>query len=468
MSTSPRQRCDINGFRFSISDEDIERIVEPIANVAKSVAVPQDDGRISIVNQSTSLFSQEVANPNLGMAQITEFVLAGQARQFSHSLGEPSLATQLPFHRTPHLYDFVSNNRIGLVETYSYPPKLCAELVTTFPSKTFAIMTPSRAKAGAIKDEIYSVSPNESVSCSDSSRPPAWDTRVSIGTYIAMAHNSVEFSKRDVLLIPHAETALSQRGLLSLSAMDLRGRLIGFVSPHKLLTESQKTRLNSIFGFHRETVPSYGLRGVNVRTELIKFRDSKPNGNDAHVKRVGVIRNSKRNRIVAKKAKSLFRNGNRVLVLTESFEHASRLVRFLPDWSTFLNQESNSIPFSQRVSNRLEVNRAFPDGRRTISTIGSIFAIQSLKFDVVVWATSGPGAIELPNSLLTAPSDTKRHLTVVDFDDRHHPLLRRWTRNRRDEYCQRGWFDISWERSPDACRKRLFIMKQLEANHDQS
>jgi hypothetical protein len=40
---------------------------------------------------------------------------------------------------------------------------------------------------------------------------------------------------------------------------------------------------------------------------------------------------------------------------------------------------------------------------------------------------------------------------LVDFDDRHHPLLRRWARERREAYAERGWYDVG----ADPVQKRV-------------
>jgi hypothetical protein len=50
-----------------------------------------------------------------------------------------------------------------------------------------------------------------------------------------------------------------------------------------------------------------------------------------------------------------------------------------------------------------------------------------------------PGKIVfIENNLPEKPAGEPR-LVLVDFDDRHHPLLRRWSRQRRAAYAARGW-----------------------------
>jgi hypothetical protein len=48
----------------------------------------------------------------------------------------------------------------------------------------------------------------------------------------------------------------------------------------------------------------------------------------------------------------------------------------------------------------------------------------------------------IPDSVLLGGDDIVQssRLLLIDLDDRHHPLLRRWSRQRRGLYAQRGWF----------------------------
>jgi hypothetical protein len=41
---------------------------------------------------------------------------------------------------------------------------------------------------------------------------------------------------------------------------------------------------------------------------------------------------------------------------------------------------------------------------------------------------------------LILPSGTNHQLLLVDFDDRRHHELGRWTRKRRRAYRKRGWY----------------------------
>jgi hypothetical protein len=55
----------------------------------------------------------------------------------------------------------------------------------------------------------------------------------------------------------------------------------------------------------------------------------------------------------------------------------------------------------------------------------------------------GDGGHNVPPALdsivIRASTHNRRPLLVVDLDDRHHPRLRQWVRQRRVAYIERGW-----------------------------
>ena len=57
----------------------------------------------------------------------------------------------------------------------------------------------------------------------------------------------------------------------------------------------------------------------------------------------------------------------------------------------------------------------------------------------VIWAGAGPGLPPVPVDRLVVPPDRCRDLILVDFADRHHPQLRRWSRQRQVAYVENDW-----------------------------
>jgi hypothetical protein len=60
-------------------------------------------------------------------------------------------------------------------------------------------------------------------------------------------------------------------------------------------------------------------------------------------------------------------------------------------------------------------------------------------FDVLIRADAGPGPLAMPGHHYALPNELNRDLLVIDFTDRHHPILRTWSRQRREAYVQAGW-----------------------------
>ena len=76
---------------------------------------------------------------------------------------------------------------------------------------------------------------------------------------------------------------------------------------------------------------------------------------------------------------------------------------------------------------------------RVVATLAGLDAAGPVWPDVVIRADGGA---DVPEDL-AAFSITRNHqprpLLLVDPDDRHHPVLRRWGRSRRKSYLARGW-----------------------------
>ena len=61
------------------------------------------------------------------------------------------------------------------------------------------------------------------------------------------------------------------------------------------------------------------------------------------------------------------------------------------------------------------------------------------RFDALVRADGGTGLPALPAAPLRVKHGRDARLLVIDCRDEHHPLLRRWGRQRRAAYAAAGW-----------------------------
>jgi hypothetical protein len=76
----------------------------------------------------------------------------------------------------------------------------------------------------------------------------------------------------------------------------------------------------------------------------------------------------------------------------------------------------------------------------TITGLSRRGALGISAVDVLIWAGGGSHLPPLPANSLVCRHECARALLLVDFNDRHHPQLRRWSRCRREAYADVGWF----------------------------
>src|SRR5262249_5994600 len=122
----------------------------------------------------------------------------------------------------------------------------------------------------------------------------------------------------------------------------------------------------------------------------------------------------------------------RVAVLVENVEHAVCLAQHLPQWGLCFGREVTLAGLS-RQQRKMLLTRAV--GEEPL--LGNIILTMSAASGEVVGNIDAliraDGGLRMPswmqNDLIT-PQDAPRSLLVVDFDDRHHPQLRRWSKSR--------------------------------------
>jgi hypothetical protein len=184
------------------------------------------------------------------------------------------------------------------------------------------------------------------------------------------------------------------------------------------------------------------------------------------VKRQGIWGNHARNRQVARLARKLQggewqalgkdfpavpakRPG--VAVLVENVEHAEALASYLRGWpvATHNGWKAGCVATGcQGAQGSVAPVMAYEQG--VIATALGIEVVDWAGIDVLVRADGGVGLLPVtPSTLgkivfrennLPEPLQAGARLLLVDIEDRHHPLLRRRSRQRRAAYAQRGWY----------------------------
>jgi hypothetical protein len=71
------------------------------------------------------------------------------------------------------------------------------------------------------------------------------------------------------------------------------------------------------------------------------------------------------------------------------------------------------------------------------------------RFDLLIRADGGTGLLALPEHYQTVANDDDSRLLFIDFLDRHHPLLAKWSRQRRSAYIASGW-NVAGRAAPSA------------------
>jgi hypothetical protein len=81
------------------------------------------------------------------------------------------------------------------------------------------------------------------------------------------------------------------------------------------------------------------------------------------------------------------------------------------------------------------------------------------RFDLLIRADGGTGHLSLPEDYQIVANDDGSRLVLIDFEDRHHPVLAKWSRQRRNAYIAAGW-NVAGRAAPSAMD--LFVAQRPE------
>ena len=139
-----------------------------------------------------------------------------------------------------------------------------------------------------------------------------------------------------------------------------------------------------------------------------------------------------------------------VLILVENTKHGFALLRWLPGWP-FVTAGQPWLTLEAEGSQELLPSDPLPPGKRPMHAIATWSGLPTLNcgWDVVIRADGGVGLPPLMEQatgtpiiygINNLPDQIIPRLMLVDFDDRHHPILRRWSRQRWAAYAEQGWY----------------------------
>jgi hypothetical protein len=239
--------------------------------------------------------------------------------------------------------------------------------------------------------------------------------------------------------------------------------------------------MRALFGFTEVVIPKHGCREREVHVVSSPIRGGMklpPALDGVRLKRRGLWHHSVRNRNIAKIARA-FREGRReeiakalpgielaldgtalrdVLLLVENTEHGLALASLLPGWSLWTGENVHEDGLGAEHESLLHPPlNPFKTGPFTaIVTAEGVRNVDMNDVDVLIRADGGKGLPPLgASSLIELDQGPQRPMLLIDFHDRHHPALRKWSRRRHEAYEERGWHSPS--HNPVLCRVERFV-----------
>jgi hypothetical protein len=345
------------------------------------------------------------------------------------------------------------------------PAWLVAQVALAWPQQKIAVAVTRVEEARWLRDQMRQYVPAVVAVTSRNRVPDAAVGRVVIATYDGLGCTGIEVEKRDIVLALNAVEA-SRPSALSCLGHAKRARAYGLLRLDEALAPYDQDVARLLFGFEEVEVLWHGA--PDVRVEVVWCRKvscpALPEAADIlEVKRQGLWRNHARNRQVARLARKLQggewqalgedfpavpskRPG--VAVLVENVEHAEALASYLRGWPLATHHGWKSGCIAKGFDETQGPVAAYEQG--VIATALGIEVVDWTGIDVLVRADGGVGLLPVPPSSLgqivfrennlPEPLRAGARLLLVDIEDRHHPLLRRRSQQRRAAYAQRGWY----------------------------
>ena len=369
-----------------------------------------------------------------------------------------------PVHRA--MLELVHDHDRGLVRYKAgavRPARLIAQVALAFPDMTIAVAAKRRADVRRL-GRLLRKHLAGMVDVVDGPAPKRLK-RVVVTTFLGLGEPAVEIEKLDILIIPDAAEALEANARLAIPHAE-RATLFGFLEIGRHLAPYDLDWLGAVFGVEEIFIPRHGFIRRPVEVVAVKFAGGQRLATDLEtvsIKVLAVWQHGLRNRRLAALARALA-NGDhqrleaeypavsarlagragplKVAVLVENIEHALAIAERLPDWPIVAGFHVATVGLPSRLAGLLAQRKWDGAGTPThaIVTMAMLERSGLEKLDVLV---RGDGGQNVPPALdsivIRASMSNRRPLLVVDLDDRHHPRLRQWARQRQTAYIERGW-----------------------------
>lgn len=360
---------------------------------------------------------------------------------------------------------------------------LVAEVCLAYPSATIAIVGASKAKLKPLARWLRKKL-KAKVSFADAAKCPAHVGRIVVSTFMGLADPNIEFEKRDIVIVPNARDAISERGQATLSIVDGRFRLFGLLPINYQLAPRERDLIAAIFGLEEVTIYKHGYtqRSVTVTwSQIIGGQQLGCSLDGVALKHAGLWAHELRNRRIAKLAKMVAAGeieqlresfsavaqgvealeSRKTLILVESVDHALALAARFPQWPLVTGPEVTLDGLDCRQRRLLAERRGIWSTGNVllIATTTGLSSVDVAAVDVIIWAGGGAHPPPLPPDHVMCRSSEENTLLVIDFDDHHHPVLQQWAQSRREAYDKAGWFAVGVD--PLLARVDRFLAQRM-------
>ena len=253
---------------------------------------------------------------------------------------------------------------------------------------------------------------------------------------------------------------LVDAGLVGINRLS-QGRLYGLLPYDARVAPRLRDHLTALFGIKEVHVPKHGYRPVPIKVvfSTIQGGNRPPNSKDAYfIKRLGVHEHHLRNRRIVRLAQALAhkdvtllkakvpevaacfnkRVSKRVGILVDNIAQGLALAGKL-GWPMVAAENVNDHGLSAEQQTILEAGRNEHYRTKKPVVVTGAGMMHAGRFDVLIRADGGTGLPAIPKNKLRIKNDQDAQMLLLDFADRHHPLLRHWSRLRREAYLAADW-----------------------------
>lgn len=437
-----------------------------------------DDGRVVVDRDREPLLdSADFCRPSAGMAYpVADFlqwlghdVRVIAARQRNQELPAPDLSS-VPSHLPVDVsyLTFLRMWRSGVIvhEAGVSVWWLIAQAAFVWPAARISVIVTSKTvgRRGAKRLRSWGIKLSQVTSRDCPGNPK----RIVISTPMGLAHDQIEHDQRDLVFYVAAADVAQEKAQIPLLAAEASFGYFGFLATDCRVSPYEEARLLATFGVTRLSIPAHGHVSNSVTVLWQHFTDDAvcDGSRPLEVKRFGIWRHRKRNRQVARIATAIAANdfdslrrcaprvardlplipGRGIAVVCDNSEHLNCFATLLPGWTTRDGQSPDAIPAP------FGMPLPYP---RLLLTTTAMTALDLTNVDVVIWAGSGPGIPDIPASRLQSFGTIEKPLWVIDLQDHHHPLLARWSQQRRTAYTEHGWLE------PGVAPERILIQRAM-------